>query len=63
MPHPRSQPPRLLTVRQAADQLSLSERTIRRMIDTDELPVVRVGRSIRIRQEDVLGIVRMGLIR
>lgn len=63
MRDPRSQSPRLLTVRQAADQLSLAERTIRRMIDTDQLPAVRLGRSIRIRQEDILHIVRMGLIR
>lgn len=63
MRDPRSHPPRLLTVREAADQLSLAERTIRRMIETGQLPAVRLGRNIRIRQEDVLDAVRMGLIR
>lgn len=38
----------LLTVREAANQLGVSERTIKRRIATGELPVVRVGRSVRI---------------
>lgn len=38
--------PALLTVKQAAEQFALSERTLYRMID-DGLPVTRVGRSGR----------------
>ena len=54
---------RLLTVGEAAKQLSLSERTLRRMIAGGDLPAVRLGRAVRIRQEDVFHIVRAGLIR
>jgi excisionase family DNA binding protein len=43
----------LLSVRDAADALSVSERTVRRMIATGELSVVRLGRSVRIRQLDL----------
>ena len=54
---------RLLTVGEAARQLSLSERTVRRMIAGGDLPAVRLGRAVRIRQEDVFYLVRSGLIR
>lgn len=54
---------RLLTVSDAAKQLSLSERTLRRMITGGDLPAFRLGRAIRIRQEDVFHLVRSGLIR
>jgi excisionase family DNA binding protein len=54
---------RLLTVGEAAKQLSLSERTLRRMIAGGDLPAVRLGRAVRIRQEDVFHLVRAGLIR
>ncbi len=51
---------RLLTVFQAADQLALRPATIRKMIIQRRLPVVRIGRSVRIRELDVEGIVRGG---
>lgn len=38
----------LLTVRQAAEFLRLSQRTVRRMIADGRLPAMRIGRSIRI---------------
>jgi excisionase family DNA binding protein len=54
---------RLLTVSEAAKQLSLSERTLRRMIASGDLPAVRLGRAVRVRQEEVFYLVRNGLIR
>jgi excisionase family DNA binding protein len=45
---------RLITIREAAYRLSLAEITVRRMVQRNELPVVRIGkRSVRIPLEDV----------
>jgi excisionase family DNA binding protein len=38
----------LLTVHQVAENWQVSERTIRRMIEKGQLPVVRIGRAVRI---------------
>jgi excisionase family DNA binding protein len=38
----------LLTVAQVADQLSVSEKTVRRLVAREELPAVRVGHAIRV---------------
>ena len=38
----------LLTVRQVAENWQVSERTIRRMIADGRLPVIRLGRAVRI---------------
>jgi len=54
-----SPPDRLLKLREAAALLSLSERTVRRMLEPDgPVPVVRVGNSVRVRLSDVEKIVR-----
>lgn len=53
-----SQPAKLLTVAEAAWLLSLSEKTIRRMISTGSLAVIRLGRSIRIDPEVIEKIIR-----
>jgi excisionase family DNA binding protein len=37
-----------LTIAQVADQLSLSEKTVRRLVAREELPAVRVGHGIRV---------------
>jgi excisionase family DNA binding protein len=39
----------LLTAKEVASLLRLSERTVRRMIADGQLSVVRIGRSVRIR--------------
>jgi excisionase family DNA binding protein len=39
---------RLLTVVQVAENWQVSQRTVRRMIDDGRLPVVRLGRAVRI---------------
>jgi len=38
----------LLTVRQVAENWKVSQRTIRRMIADGRLPIIRLGRAIRI---------------
>jgi excisionase family DNA binding protein len=48
----------MLTVAETASFLQVSEKTIRRMIAAGQLPVVRIGRSIRIRPEVIENIVR-----
>jgi excisionase family DNA binding protein len=55
---PPSQTIKLLTVAEAAWRLSLSEKTIRRMIEAGNLAVVRIGRSIRVHPEVIEKIMR-----
>lgn len=43
----------LLTAREAAQFLHLSENTIRQWIWQRRLPVVRLGRSIRLKKKDL----------
>lgn len=44
--------PVFFSVRQLADRLSLSTKTIRRLIDSGELPVHRIGGQLRIAEND-----------
>jgi excisionase family DNA binding protein len=39
---------RLLTVNDVADALQLSTRTVRRMIAAKQIPIIRLGRSVRV---------------
>jgi excisionase family DNA binding protein len=41
-------PERLLTVSDVAERLQVSPRTVRRMIATGQLRIIRLGRSVRI---------------
>lgn len=43
----------LLTIRDAAEQLRVSTRTVHRLIYAGELPTVPVRRSLRIRRDDL----------
>ena len=43
----------LLSVANVAEALAVSERTVRRMIATGEISIVRLGRSVRVRQLDI----------
>lgn len=45
--------PRLLTLSEVAEQLQLSEKTIRRMIAGGRMPCVRIGRQLRFLPGDV----------
>ena len=49
---------RLLTVREVAALFQVSEKTIRRLIAVGDLPVVRLGRSVRIHTEVIEKIMR-----
>jgi excisionase family DNA binding protein len=50
----------LLTVKEAATLLRVSAKTIRRLIEREELQAVRIGRSVRLRSADVLRIIEQG---
>ena len=39
---------RLLTVKNVADRLQVSGRTVHRLIDAGELEVIHIGRSVRV---------------
>ncbi len=43
----------LLTVSEVAQSLRVSNMTVYRLVSAGELPAVRVGRSVRLRAEDV----------
>lgn len=45
--------PNLLTAEEVAEILRLSVRTVRRQIASGKLPIVRIGRAVRIRPEAV----------
>jgi excisionase family DNA binding protein len=44
---------RFVTVAEVAKQLRVSNMTVYRLVQAGHLPAVRVGRSYRIREEDV----------
>ena len=48
----------LHTIRQAATRLAVSMTTIRRLIKMTELPAIRIGRCVRLREEDVEALIR-----
>jgi excisionase family DNA binding protein len=43
----------LLTVREVADRLNITERLVRELLYRGELPKVKVGRLVRISEESV----------
>jgi nitrogen PTS system EIIA component len=45
----------ILTIRQLAEYLMVSEKTVYRMLDRNELPAVRVGAQWRFRRQDIDG--------
>ena len=45
--------PRFLTVSEVAEALRVSNMTVYRLINSGELPAVRIGKSFRLREEDV----------
>jgi len=45
--------PRFLTVLEVADQLRVSTMTVYRLIKSGELRAARVGKSYRLREEDI----------
>ena len=51
--HRLRQPLRLRTIDETAEILSVSSRTVRRLIDSGALPVHRFGRSVRVSDPDI----------
>ncbi|HLN18366.1 MAG TPA: helix-turn-helix domain-containing protein [Acidimicrobiales bacterium] len=45
--------PRFLTVGEVATALRVSNMTVYRLINSGDLPAVRIGRSFRLREEDL----------
>lgn len=52
MTNPLPMQPVFLTLRQVADILAVSDKTVRRLIDRGDLPRHKVGRQIRISERD-----------
>ncbi|WP_425342578.1 helix-turn-helix domain-containing protein [Rubellimicrobium aerolatum] len=52
-PPPASSLEPLLSLEDTAEVLGCSIRTLRRLIDADELPVVRLGRLVRVHPRDL----------
>lgn len=52
-PHPVTDPLRMLSVDDVAEILSVSPRTVRRMIDRGALSACRVGRLVRVQRRDL----------
>lgn len=46
-------PPKLITSREAAKALAVSERTLWAIAERGEIPVVRIGRSVRYSPDDL----------
>jgi excisionase family DNA binding protein len=51
----------LLTVDGVAQRLALKPCTIRKWISQGKIPVVRIGRAVRLRQADIEAIIKNGL--
>jgi len=47
----------LLTFLQAADTLQVSIRSVRRLVDAGALPVIRIGRLVRIDPDDLAALI------
>jgi excisionase family DNA binding protein len=50
----------LLTVPQAARRMTISEKSTWRMVYAQKLEVVRIGRSVRVTEDSVDGVIDMG---
>lgn len=53
----------LITVREAAKRLAVSPLTIRRWVALRRVPVVRIGRAVRIREQDLEALIAFGFQR
>lgn len=58
----KTEEPILCTVRQVADCLSLSRSTIYILMDGGRLPYVKLGRSRRIRWDDVMQLIESNTV-
>lgn len=51
----------LLSAEAVGELLSVSVRTVRRMIAAGEIPIVRIGRAVRIRRVDIEALIGRNL--
>ncbi len=51
---------KLLRISDVADRLAVSPLTVRKWVFQKRLPIVRVGRAVRVREEDLDALVRLG---
>ena len=51
----------LLPAKAVGELLSVSVRTVRRMITSGEIPVVRIGRAVRVRRVDIEALIGRNL--
>jgi excisionase family DNA binding protein len=51
----------LLSAEAVGELLSLSVRTVRRMIASGEIPIVRIGRTVRVRRVDIEALIGRNL--
>ena len=51
--HPSDPPPRLLTIKEVASLLQVSDKTVRRLIEREELPAMKLGAQWRIDPRDL----------
>jgi len=51
----------LLSAEAVADLLSVSVRTVRRMNASGEIPIVRIGRAVRVRRVDIEALIGRNL--
>lgn len=58
----RSGPSQLLTVEQAAERLSVSVRNVRHQIYRRKIPVVKIGRLVRIDEGDLQDFIERGRV-
>lgn len=49
---------KLLTIKEVAERLSVSEPTIYRLINRGELPTVKIGRALRFDEADIEAYIR-----
>lgn len=53
-------PGRLLTIQEVAERLTVSRATVRRLIQTGQLPRIKVGGSVRFEAPDVQALIERG---
>lgn len=59
---PETKSDKLISVRHAADRLACSEASVWRWIQQGRLYKVKVGRSTRLREQDIDAVIRLGLL-
>jgi excisionase family DNA binding protein len=55
--------PSLLTLREVSTTLRVSPKTVRRMIDRQELRAFRVGGQLRVSRDSLVDLLRVGEVR